>query len=225
MFYSKKYKSSLEQITKPSYEFAEGLELLKKISTENFDSSIQLSFNLNVDPRHADQQIRGSLVLPNGSGKISKVLAIVKDEDKASASKANYVGGLEQLEKIKKENWFDFDFIVTTPDLMSEFAKYGKILGPKGLMPNPKLGTVTTNLEQAIDDIIKGQIEYRTDKEGNINVIIGKKSFENKDIIENFNILYQTLISKRPASVKGDYIKSITISTAMSPGIKITRIK
>ncbi len=225
MFYSKKYKSSLEQITKPSYEFAEGLELLKKISTENFDSSIQLSFNLNVDPRHADQQIRGSLVLPNGSGKISKVLAVVKDEDKASASKANYVGGLEQLEKIKKENWFDFDFIVTTPDLMSEFAKYGKILGPKGLMPNPKLGTVTTNLEQAIDDIIKGQIEYRTDKEGNINVIIGKKSFENKDIIENFNILYQTLISKRPASVKGDYIKSITISTAMSPGIKITRIK
>lgn len=222
MFRSKSWKNAQELIKEPNYSFNEAVELLKSLKTEKFDSSVQLSLNLNVDPRHADQQLRGSVVLPNGSGKVAKVLAIVKDENKDAAKNATYIGGIEQLEKIKKENWFDFDFIVTTPDLMPEFAKYGKLLGPKGLMPNPKLGTVTTDINKAIDNILKGQIEYRTDKEGNINLIIGRKSFELDKLRENYDLIMKTILSKRPASVKGDYIISITISSAMSPGIKIS---
>ena len=221
MFQSKQYKNQLSKIKEEQVSFEQGLSLLKEISAEKFDSSIQISFNLNVDPKHADQQIRGSLILPAGTGKTAKVLAVVNEENKEAASKATHIGGIEMLEKIKKENWFDFDFIVTTPDLMSKFATYGKLLGPKGLMPNPKLGTVTTDIKKAIEDIFKGQIEYRTDKEGNISTILGKKSFSDSDLAENYNILLQTIISKRPAAVKGEYIKTITISTAMSPGIKL----
>ncbi len=221
MFRSKRYKEAFSKITEESYSFLEAVKLLKELNTENFDSSVQVSFNLNVDPRHADQQLRGSIILPNGSGKTPKILAVVKDENKTAASNATYVGGIEQLEKIKKEGWFDFDFIVTTPDLMPEFAKYGKLLGPKGLMPNPKLGTVTTNISEAIENILKGQIEYRTDKEGNINLIVGKKSFNLDHLVENYELVLKTIVSKRPASVKGDYILNITISSAMSPGIKI----
>ncbi len=221
MFRSKAYKNALAQISQPEYSFDDAINLLKELKTEKFDSSVQLSFNLNVDPRHADQQLRGSIVLPNGSGKTPKILAVVKDENKDLAAKATYVGGIEQLEKIKNENWFDFDFIVTTPDLMPEFAKYGKLLGPKGLMPNPKLGTVTTEVDQAIDNILKGQVEYRTDKEGNINLIIGKKSFDTNKLKENYEKVLNVIVSKRPASVKGNYILSVTISSAMSPGIKV----
>ncbi len=218
---SKNYKNALEKISQPEYSFDDAIKLLKELKTENFDSSVQLSFNLNVDPRHADQQLRGSIVLPNGSGKTPKILAVVKDENKDNASKATYVGGIEQLEKIKNENWFDFDFIVTTPDLMPEFAKYGKLLGPKGLMPNPKLGTVTVEVEQAIENILKGQVEYRTDKEGNVNLIIGKKSFDADKLKENYEAVLNIIVSKRPASVKGNFILSVTISSAMSPGIKV----
>ncbi len=225
MKHSKKYQAAKEKITAEAYSIEAAVALLKEISFEKFDSTVQLAFNLNVDPRHADQQLRGSLVLPNGSGKTAKVLAVVKPENLDKAKEATYSGGLELLEKIKTENWFDFDFIVTTPDLMAEFAKYGKILGPKGLMPNPKLGTVTNDVQAAISDILKGQIEYRTDKEGNISVVLGKKSFQDSAIVENYKAIFNTIVSKRPASVKGEYIKSISVSTAMSPSIKIENIK
>lgn len=225
MKHSKKYQAAKEKITAEVYSIENAVTLLKDISFEKFDSTVQLAFNLNVDPRHADQQLRGSLVLPNGSGKTAKVLAVVKPENLDKAKDATYSGGLELLKKIKTENWFDFDFIVTTPDLMAEFAKYGKILGPKGLMPNPKLGTVTNDVEAAISDILKGQIEYRTDKEGNISVILGKKSFQADAIVGNYKAILDTIVSKRPASVKGEYIKSISLSTAMSPSIKIENIK
>ena len=218
---SKNYRSSIEKITEEIYSIEEAIKLVKEVSTEKFDASVQLSFNLNVDPRHADQQLRGNLVLPNGNGKTPKILVVVNEENRDKAKKATYVGGIEQLEKIKKENWFDFDFIITTPDLMSKFATYGKLLGPKGLMPNPKLGTVTENIEEAIENILKGQIEYRTDKEGNINLLIGKKSFTDGQLIANYDLIFKTLVSKRPATVKGDFISSITVSSTMSPGIKV----
>ncbi len=220
---AKKLIEAKSKVEDKEYSVKEAIELAKEISYENFDATFNLSMNLNLDTAHADQQLRGSLVLPNGTGKTATVL-VVADSDKheeAKSAGADHIGGIEMLEKIKTNNWFDFDFIVTTPAFMPKLAKYGKILGPKGLMPNPKLGTVTNNIAKIVEDIKKGQIEYRTDKEGIVSVIFGKKSFDSSKLVENYNLLYSTIKGLRPSVVKGQYIISTTISTTMGPGIKV----
>lgn len=202
----------------------EAIKLAKTAAHEKFDSTLRVSFNLNLDTKQADQQLRGTLVLPHGTGKVSKVLAIVEEADdiaKAEKAKADFIGGLEMLEKIKNENWFGFDYIVTTPMLMPKFARYGKLLGTKGLMPNPKLGTVTAKVETAIENLKKGSIEYKTDAYGIVNTIIGKKSFSDAHLVANYKEIANLIKSLKPNSVKGDYIKSITISSTMGPGLKL----
>ncbi len=219
----KKYTAAFSKVQKnKQYEILEAVKLIKEISFAKFDESIEVAFRLNVDPRHADQQIRGATVLPNGTGKSQKVLVITQGakEKEAADAGADIVGNAEVLEKIKG-GWFDFDIIVATPDMMAELGKLGKILGPKGLMPNPKTGTVTNDLKTAISDIKKGKIEYRVDKEGNISCLIGKKSFTDEAIVENFNTLFDIIVRARPAAVKGTYIKNCVISSTMGPGIKV----
>ena len=220
---TKNYKNALSLIEKgKKYSALEACELAKKTSFVKYDAPVRVSFNLNVDPRQADQQIRGAMVLPNGTGKSQKILVVTQgaNTEIAKNAGADYVGDKEILEKIKG-GWFDFDIIVATPDMMGELGKLGKILGPKGLMPNPKTGTVTPNVANAIEEIKKGKVEYRVDKEGNINCVIGKCSFETEKLAENYNALYSQLVKLRPAAVKGTYMKSITISCNMGPGIKV----
>ena len=220
---TKNYKNSLSLIEKgKKYTALEACELAKKTTTVKYDAPIRVSFNLNVDPRQADQQIRGAMVLPNGTGRSQKILVVTQGAkiDEAKNAGADYVGDKEILEKVKG-GWFDFDIIVATPDMMGELGKLGKILGPKGLMPNPKTGTVTPNVTQAVEEIKKGKVEYRVDKEGNINCVIGKASFDADKLAENYNALYSQLVKLRPAAVKGAYIKSITISSNIGPGIKV----
>lgn len=204
------------------YPLTEAIALAKETNTAKFDASVELSFNLNVDPRHADQQIRGAMVLPNGTGKSQKVLVVTQGEkvEEAKEAGADFVGGKEMIEDIKK-GWFDFDVIVATPDMMGELGKIGKILGPKGLMPNPKTGTVTPDIANAVAEIKKGKIEYRVDKDGNINVLVGKVSFTDEALAENINALAQTIKRARPAAVKGIFMKSITLSTTMGVGIRL----
>lgn len=219
----KKYIEACKLVENKTYSYKEACALAKKTNVAKFDASVEASFNLNVDPRHADQAIRGAMVLPNGTGKSQKVLVITQGakEQEAKDAGADIVGGKEILEDIKK-GWFDFDIIVATPDMMAELGKLGKILGPKGLMPNPKTGTVTMNVANAVNEIKKGKVEYRVDKEGNINVLIGKCSFTEDQLAENFKALYDVIAKARPAAVKGVYMKSVTISTTMGPGIKVT---
>ena len=220
----KKYAEALKQIDKNrSYSAEEAVALAKNTNIAKFDASVEVSFNLNVDPRHADQQIRGAMVLPHGTGRTQKVLVITKGakEQEAKDAGADFVGGKEMLDEIKG-GWFGFDVIVATPDMMGELGKLGKVLGPKGLMPNPKTGTVTMNIANAVNEIKKGKVTYRTDKEGNINCLIGKCSFTEEQLVENYMALYATLLKARPAAVKGTYMKSITMSTTMGPGIKVT---
>lgn len=204
------------------YNYKEACELVKKTTLVKYDAPIRVSFCLNVDPKQADQQIRGAMVLPNGTGRSQKILAVTQGAkaEEAKAAGADYVGDKEILDKVKG-GWFDFDIIVATPDMMGELGKLGKVLGPKGLMPNPKTGTVTPNIAQAVEEIKKGKVEYRVDKEGNINCIIGKSSFDADKLAENYNALYSQLVKIRPAAVKGNYIKSITLSSNMGPGIKV----
>ncbi len=205
-----------------SYSIDEAVSLLKKVKFAKFDESVELSIRLNVDPRHADQQIRGAMVLPNGSGRSQKVCVIAQgpQEQEAKDAGADFVGGKEMLEDIKK-GWMDFDVIVATPNMMGELGKLGKILGPKGLMPNPKTGTVTMDVKKAVEDIKKGKVEYRVDKDGNINMLIGKTSFDEAKIVENFNAIYNVILKARPAAVKGQYVLGLTISSTMGPGIKV----
>ena len=220
----KKYAEALKQIDKNrSYSAEEAVALAKNTNIAKFDASVEVSFNLNVDPRHADQQIRGAMVLPHGTGRTQKVLVITKGakEQEAKDAGADFVGGKEMLDEIKG-GWFGFDVIVATPDMMGELGKLGKVLGPKGLMPNPKTGTVTMNIANAVNEIKKGKVTYRTDKEGNVNCLIGKCSFTEEQLVENYKALYATLLKARPAAVKGTYMKSITLSTTMGPGIKVT---
>lgn len=220
---SKNYKNSAALIEKgKKYSVAEACELAKKTTTVKYDASIRVSFSLNVDPRQADQQIRGATVLPNGTGRSQKVLVVTQGAniEVAKNAGADYAGDKEILEQIKG-GWFDFDVIVATPDMMGELGKLGKILGPKGLMPNPKTGTVTPNIAQAVEEIKKGKVEYRVDKEGNINCLIGKSSFDTDKLAENFNALYGVIAKARPAAVKGVYIKSCTLSSNIGPGIKV----
>ncbi|MGN1399271.1 MAG: 50S ribosomal protein L1 [Erysipelotrichaceae bacterium] len=224
--HGKKYLEAAKLIdTTKSYPIEEAIELVKKVSYTKFDETMELVFRLNVDPRHADQQLRGAIVLPNGTGKTKRVLVITQGAKVAEAQNAgaDIVGGKEILDDIKK-GWFDFDVIVATPDMMGELGKLGKILGPKGLMPNPKTGTVTMNVAQAIDEIKKGKVTYRTDKEGNVAVIIGKKSFTTEKLVENYKTIYDVILKAKPAAVKGTYMKNVAISSSMSPSVRVDHL-
>lgn len=220
----KKYVEVSKQVEKNKlYSKEEAIKLVKSTSITKFDSSVELALRLNLDTKKADQQLRGAFVLPNGTGKTKKVLVIAKgDQAKAALSAgADYVGDADMLEKIEKENWFDFDTMIATPDMMPALGKLGKILGPKGLMPNPKTGTVTTDTKKAVEEVKKGRIEYRTDSFGNVHTIIGKVSFDETKLLENLDAFVSLIIKTKPAVVKGTYIKGITISSTMGPGIKI----
>lgn len=220
----KKYRAALEQVDSAKlYDYKEAIALAKKISTTKFDSSLEASFVLNVDPRQAEQNIRGAMVLPHGTGKTQRVLVITQGakEEEAKAAGADFVGGADMIQQIQG-GWFDFDIIVATPDMMGQLGKLGKLLGPKGLMPNPKTGTVTMDVAKAIDEIKKGKVEYRVDKDGNINVLFGKVSFTEEALVENFKALYDRILKARPVTVKGAYLKGVTVSTTMGPGIKVT---
>ena len=220
--FGKKYLEAAKLIdSTKSYSVAEALELAQKTNTTKFDASIDVSYNLNIDPRYADQQIRGAIVLPNGTGKSKVVLAITDKVKDATEAGADFVGGKEMLDKIKNENWFGFDAIVATPNMMGELGKLGRLLGPKGLMPNPKTGTVNPDIAKALKEIKAGKVEYRADKQGNINVSIGRVSFETAKLEENFKALKDALMKAKPATVKGAYIKNVVVSSTMGPGVKV----
>ena len=220
----KKYTEVSKLVEKNKlYSKEEAIKLVKSTAVTKFDSSVEIAIRLNLDTKKADQQLRGAFVLPNGTGKTKKVLVIAKgDQAKAAqAAGADYVGDMDYLEKIEKENWFDFDTMIATPDMMPALGKLGKILGPKGLMPNPKTGTVTTDVKKAVEEVKKGRVEYRTDSYGNIHALIGKVSFDEDKLLENLDAFVSLIIKNKPAVVKGTYIKGITVSSTMGPGIKI----
>lgn len=211
------------------YTSTEAVKLVKETATAKFDETVEAVFRLNIDTKHADQQIRGAMVMPHGTGRSQKVLVLAKGDaaKEAKAAGADFVGDEDMVAKIKDENWFDFDVIVATPDVMPLLVPLGRVLGPKGLMPNPKTGTVTTNVENAVKEVKAGKVEYRADKEGNIHIIIGKASFDEKMLEENLKAMYDVVMAARPSSVKGDYVKTVAISATMGPGIRIehTQIK
>ena len=221
---SKRYAEAAKLVDSTrQYSIEEAVALMKETSTVKFDATVELSFSLNVDPRHADQQIRGAMVLPNGTGKSQKV-AVVAQGDKAKAAQeagADFVGDMDIIEQIQK-GWFGFDVLIATPDMMGKLGKLGRVLGPKGLMPNPKTGTVTMDVAKAVDEVKKGKVTYRVDREGNLNVIIGKASFDNDKLVENFKAIYGVIAKARPAAVKGTYMKKIVLSSTMGPGIPET---
>lgn len=220
----KRYNEALEKIEKGKlYSKEEAVKLVKETANSKFDGTIEIAMYLNLDTKKADQQLRGAIVLPNGTGKTKKVLVIARGEaaNAAREAGADFVGDVDMIEKIEKENWFDFDTLIATPDTMPLLGKLGRILGPKGLMPNPKTGTVTTDVVKAVNDVKSGRVEYRTDSFGNIHGIIGKASFEEDKLIENLNTFVNTILKLKPATVKGDYVKNISISSTMGPGIKI----
>ena len=219
----KKYQAALKLIdSEKVYSLEEAVALVKSTSTVKFDATIDVSFRLNVDPRQADQQVRGTLVLPHGNGKTKKVLAITNNTEAATAAGADIVGGKEIVEKIKSQNWFDFDVIVATPDMMGEIGKIARILGPKGLMPNPKAGTVSPDIAKAVKEIKAGKVEYRVDKQANMHISVARVSFEDAKIVENITALTEALIKARPAAVKGAFFRNAVIHTTMGPGIKFT---
>ena len=221
---SKKYKDAATKVEKNKlYTKEEAVKLVKETSITKFDSSIEIAMNLNVDPKKADQQLRGAIVLPKGTGKTNRILVIAKGDNAKAAKEAgaDYVGDQDYLDKIANENWFEFDTMIATPDMMPLLGKLGRVLGPKGLMPNPKTGTVTTDVAKAVADAKAGRVEYRTDSFGNIHSLIGKASFTEEDLLENINAFVTQIIKIKPATVKGDYIKIISISSTMGPGIKI----
>ncbi len=224
--FGKKYVEASNKVEKNKlYTVEEAIDLVKNTSTTKFDSTVEVAFKLNLDTKKADQQLRGSLVLPNGTGKTKKILVLAKgaQAEVAKNAGADYVGDVDMIEKIQKENWFDFDTIIATPEMMPMLGKIGKILGPKGLMPNPKTGTVTTTPDKAVEDVKKGMIEYRADSYGNVHTIIGKVSFDADKLKENFNYLYNTIVKAKPSAVKGTYIQNISVSTTMGPGIKVDK--
>lgn len=218
--FSKNYKKVCELVdNKKVYSIEEACELVKKTSTVKFDATVDVSFHINVDTTKADQQIRGTLILPHGNGKSKKICAITTKVEEAKNAGADFAGGKDLLEKIQKENWFDFDVIVATPEMMGELGKMGRVLGPKGLMPNPKTGTVSPDIAKAIKEIKLGKVEYRLDKNSNMALTIGRVSFSTKDLVENLTALTSTLLKIRPAAVKGTYIKNAVIHTTMGPSI------
>ncbi len=224
----KKYIESTKLIDKSAlYSPAEALELTVKTAKANFDETIELHVRLGVDPRHADQQVRGAIVLPNGTGKSVKVLVFAKGDKakEAEAAGADFVGAEELVQKIQSENWFDYDVVVATPDMMGVVGRIGRVLGPKGLMPNPKSGTVTFDVAKAIAEIKAGKVEYRVDKTAIVHCPIGKKSFGAEKLQQNFHTLMEALVKAKPAAAKGQYIKSVTVSSTMGPGAKINPTK
>ena len=228
MFRGKKYQESAKLVEKSKlYDTAEAMELVTKTSKAKFDETVEAHIKLGVDSRHADQQVRGAIVLPNGIGKSVKVLVFAKGAkaDEAKAAGADYVGEMDMVEKIQGENWFDFDVVVATPDMMGVVGRLGKVLGPKGLMPSPKAGTVTPDVARAVKEAKAGKIEYRLDKTNIIHCPIGKVSFGEEKLSENFNTLMSAIIKAKPASAKGQYIKSCVIASTMGPGIKINQAK
>lgn len=219
----KKYQEACKLVEAGKlYTAAEAMELVKKTATAKFDESIELHVRLGVDPKYPDQQVRGAIVLPNGTGKTKRVLVFAKGEKvkEAEAAGADFVGSDEIVQKIQG-GWLDFDVAVATPDMMGTVGRLGKILGPRGLMPNPKLGTVTMDLQKAISEVKAGKVEYRTDKAGNVHVVIGKASFDAEKLQQNFQALMDTLIRVKPAAAKGQYIRSITVSATMGPGVPV----
>ena len=220
---SKKYQAAFEKVdANKLYTIEEASKLVKETSTVKFDATVDVSFKLNVDPKQADQQVRGTLVLPHGNGKTKTVLAITDRVEEAKAAGADFYGGQEMIDKIQHENWFGFDVIVATPNMMGMIGKIARTLGPKGLMPNPKTGTVTMDLAKAIHEIKAGKVEYRTDKEANMHVSIAKVSFDEKKIAENLQALCDAVLKARPAACKGNYIKTAVIHTTMGPAINFT---
>jgi len=220
----KKYVEAKKLVEKNKlYTKEEAIELVKKTSITKFDSSVELAMNLNLDTKKADQQLRGTICLPHGTGKTKRILVIAKGPKATEAKEAgaDYVGDVDYLEKIEKENWFEFDTLIATPDMMPALGKLGKVLGPKGLMPNPKTGTVTMEVAKAVEEVKQGRIEYRTDSFGNVHTIIGKVSFTNEQLIENLNAFVSMIIKTKPSVVKGTYVKNVSVSTTMGPGIKI----
>ena len=225
MMKGKKYIKAMELVEKhKAYTKEEAMELVKKTSTSNFDGSVEIAVRLNVDTKKTDQQVRGALVLPNGTGKAKRVLVLTKNDAQskaASAAGAEFVGGEDLIDKIAKENWLDFDVIIATPEMMPLLGKIGKLLGPRGLMPNPKTGTVTTDVAKAIEDVKKGRIEFRTDSYGNVHAIIGKVSFDEAKLVENLMAFMNVIVKSKPTTVKGQFIKNVSVSSTMGPGIKI----
>lgn len=224
--FGKKYVEASKKVEKNTlYSATDAVKLVKETNVTKFDSTIDIAIKLNVDPKKADQMLRGSLVLPNGSGKSKKILVFAKGEQAKVAKElgADYVGDKDLIDKIKTENWFDFDIIVATPEMMPEVGKIGNILGPRGLMPNPKTGTVTPKVDTVINDIKKGMVEYRTDSYGNIHTIIGKASFTETALLENLKYVVSTISKSKPTSVKGTFVQGISISSTMGPGIKVDK--
>ncbi len=219
----KNYVDAKKLVESKTYTPDEALALVLDTCKAKFDETIELHIKLGVDSRHADQQVRGVVVLPHGTGKTLRVLAICKGDkaDQATAAGADFVGGEEMIAKIQTENWFDYDVIVTTPDMMGMLGKLGKLLGPKGLMPNPKSGTVAMDIAKAIKDIKAGKVEYRVDKTNIVHTIIGKKSFGVEKLKDNFNVLMEAIVKAKPAASKGTYLKGITMAATMGPGIKV----
>ena len=221
--HSKMYVEALSNVEKnKSYDVTEAIKVLKSLKPRKFDESVDLVLKLYIDSKKTDQNIRGSFVLPNGTGKTKRVLVVTKTKA-AEASEADYCGAEDMIEKIEKENWFDFDTIVATPEMMPLLGKLGKVLGPKGLMPNPKLGTVTTNVKDAISNIKKGMVEYKNDSYGNVHMSIGKLSFSEDKLEENLRAIVSEIVKNKPTAVKGTFVKNISVSTTMSPGLKVDK--
>ena len=228
MFRGKKYKESAKKIDKNTlYDTADAMKLVVDTATAKFDETVELHVKLGVDSRHADQQVRGAIVLPHGTGKTQRVLVFAKaaKADEAQAAGADFVGEMDLVEKIQKENWFDFDVVVATPDMMGVVGRLGKVLGPKGLMPSPKAGTVTMDVTKAVNEIKAGKVEYRLDKTNIIHCPIGKVSFGPEKLSENFAALMGAIIKAKPAAAKGQYIKSCTVAATMGPGVKVNGAK
>ena len=228
MKHGKKYQEASKQIERATvYEPADAIALVKKTATAKFDETIECHIRTGCDGRHADQQIRGAVVLPNGTGRVTRVLVFAKGDKlaEAEAAGADFVGGDELIPKIQNEGWLDFDVVVATPDMMGVVGRLGKVLGPKGLMPNPKAGTVTMDVTKAVNDIKAGKIEYRLDKTNIIHVPVGKASFSEEKLTENFNTLMEAIVKAKPSALKGQYLRSIVLAPTMGPGVKVSTAK
>ena len=220
----KKYLEVASKVDKTKvYTLEEAVKLVKETSVSKFDGSVEIAMRLNLDTRKSDQQLRGAIVLPSGTGKEKKVLVVAKGDNAKAAKEAgaDFVGDVDILEKIEKENWLDFDVMIATPDMMPLLGKLGKVLGPKGLMPNPKTGTVTTDVKKAISDVKKGRVEYRTDSYGNVHGLVGKVSFTEEQLKDNIKAFVSVILKSKPSVVKGVYVKNVALSTTMGPGIKL----
>ena len=221
---SKKYQEALSKIEKGKlYTLEEAVKLVKETSVSKFDSTVEVTMNLNLDVKKADQQLRGAIVLPHGTGKTKKILVLAKGDAAKAASEAgaDFVGDVDMITKIEKENWFEFDVIIATPEMMPLLGKLGKVLGPKGLMPNPKTGTVTMDTKKAVEDVKKGRVEYRTDSYANVHALVGKVSFDDEKLVDNIKAFMDVIIKSKPQAAKGTYLKGISLTSTMGPGVKV----